>query len=211
MPWERGILLRRLLALKKWLAPPHVSYIIGFCTTWPSPRHPHHLRKSFQVDARADLAAPPVCPLFQNTIFQLDFSQFAVIFAARSCFIFFTQFSNWISPNLQSHFWPGVFTPNILQFFLDYHLDRGNRILLIYNVPQVERLDLLHPPRSPIPQIVFCHKFCSTVPSLVVFWLSFCPLKSGGLFMSPPVLDGHVHRIDRHLPLVRLVRHHRCV
>ena len=100
MPWERGILLRRFLALKKWLAPPHVSYIIGFCTTWGSPRHPHHLRKSFQVVARADLAAPPVCPLFQNTIFQLDFSQFAVIFAARSQYKY-----SWKAALSTANFW----------------------------------------------------------------------------------------------------------
>ena len=92
---------------EKRLAPPHAPHTIGLRTMRRSPRHPHHPRKPPQVAARADPAAPPVCPLFQNTIFQLDFSQFAVIFAARSCFIFIKQFSNWISPNLQSESWGG--------------------------------------------------------------------------------------------------------
>ena len=60
------------------------SHTIGLHTPRRSPRHPHHPRKPPQVAARADPAAPPVYPLFQNTIFQLYFSQFAVIFAARS-------------------------------------------------------------------------------------------------------------------------------
>ena len=45
------------------LAPPHVSYIIGFCTMWRRPGHRKNLWQSFLVVARAELVAPPVCPL----------------------------------------------------------------------------------------------------------------------------------------------------
>ena len=62
-PPERGILLQRTLALKILLAPPHVSYRIGFCSTWTRPGQWRNLLQSFLFEARADLAAPPVCPL----------------------------------------------------------------------------------------------------------------------------------------------------
>ena len=65
-----------------------MAHIFGFCGTWRRPGHLKNLGKSFQIVARANLAAPPVCPLFQITFFQLDFSRFAVIFAARGRLIF---------------------------------------------------------------------------------------------------------------------------
>ena len=74
---------------EKWLAPPHVSYIIGFCTTWGSPRHPHHLRKSFQVVTRADLAAPPVCPLLPLQFVHSHLPSFSTGFLSDSYSDFF--------------------------------------------------------------------------------------------------------------------------
>ena len=71
-----------------WLVPPNLAHIFGFCSTWRRPGHCQNLGKSFQVVARANLAAPPVCPLFQITFFLLDFSRFAIVFAARGRFIF---------------------------------------------------------------------------------------------------------------------------
>ena len=87
-PSERVILLQRLLALKMWLVPPHMAHIFGFCGTWRGPGRCQNFGKSFQIVARANLAAPPVCPLFQITFFLQDFSRFAIVFAARGCFIF---------------------------------------------------------------------------------------------------------------------------
>ena len=59
------------------LAPPHVSYIIGFCTMWRRPGHRKNLWQSFMVVARADLVAPPVCPLAPHQFVQKDFCQFS--------------------------------------------------------------------------------------------------------------------------------------
>ena len=87
-PSERVILLQKLLALKMWLVPPHMAHIFGFCGTWRGPGRCQNFGKSFQIVARANLAAPPVCPLFQITFFLQDFSRFAIVFAARGCFIF---------------------------------------------------------------------------------------------------------------------------
>ena len=71
-----------------WLVPPHMAHIFGFCGTWRGPGRCQNFGKSFQIVARANLAAPPVCPLFQITFFLQDFSRFAIVFAARGCFIF---------------------------------------------------------------------------------------------------------------------------
>ena len=114
---ERVILLWRLLAVKKWLEPPHMTHIVGFCSMWTMPGSCQNLEKSIQVVARADLAPPPVCPLFQSfcfywislyllsdlwprvisylswhvfSFFLSDFSQSAIGFAARSSFAFVT-------------------------------------------------------------------------------------------------------------------------
>ena len=116
-PPERGILLRRLLAVKKWLEPPHMTHIVGFCSMWRMPGSCQNLEKSIQVAARADLAPPPVCPLFWSfcfywislyllsdlwpqvisyllwhvfSFFLSDFSQSAIGFAARNIFAFVT-------------------------------------------------------------------------------------------------------------------------
>ena len=83
-PPERGILLRRLLAVKKWLEPPHMTHIVGFCSMWRMPGSCQNLEKSIQVAARADLAPPPVCPLFWSFCFY------------------------WISLYLLSDLWPQV-------------------------------------------------------------------------------------------------------
>ena len=116
-PPERGILLQRLLAVKKWLEPPHMTHIVGFCSMWTMPGSCQNLGKSIQVVARADLAPPPVCPLFQSVCFNwnslylltdlwprvisylswhvfsfflLDFFQFVIGFAAKTSFAFAT-------------------------------------------------------------------------------------------------------------------------
>ena len=49
--------------MKKWLEPPHMTHIVGFCSMWTMPGSCQNLEKSIQVVARADLAPPPVCPL----------------------------------------------------------------------------------------------------------------------------------------------------
>ena len=85
MPWERVILLQRLLALKKWLAHPHVSYIFGFCSMSGSHRHPQNLPKSLQVVARADLAAPLDCPLWHHQI--VHFCPWRVISISATVFL----------------------------------------------------------------------------------------------------------------------------
>jgi hypothetical protein len=104
--------------MKKWIAPPHMAHIIGFCNMCTSPGHCLNLRKSSQVAAAAHFVAPPVCPLFRNTIFQLDFFQFAVVFAARDGFIFVESFSNWISHNLHLYLRQWIlFTPNFRIYF----------------------------------------------------------------------------------------------
>ena len=83
-----------------------------------SPGHCLNLRKSSQVVAAAHFVAPPVCPLFRNTIFQLDFFQFAVVFAARDGFIFVESFSNWISHNLHLYLRQWIlFTPYFRIYF----------------------------------------------------------------------------------------------
>ena len=76
-PPERVILLQRLLAVKKWLEPPHMTHIVGFCSMWTMPGSCQNLGKSIQVVARADLAPPPVCPLspHQFVHFWLSISQ----------------------------------------------------------------------------------------------------------------------------------------
>ena len=85
MPWERVILLQRLLALKKWFAHPHVSYIVGFCSMSGSHRHPQNLPKSLQVVARADLAAPLDCPLWHHQI--VHFCPWRVISISATVFL----------------------------------------------------------------------------------------------------------------------------
>ena len=85
MPWERVILLQRLLALKKWIAHPHVSYIFGFCSMSGSHRHPQNLPKSLQVVARADLAAPLDCPLWRHLI--VHFCPWRVISISATVFL----------------------------------------------------------------------------------------------------------------------------
>ena len=88
-PPERGILLQRTLALKILLAPPHVSYRIGFCSTWTRPGQWRNLLQSFLFEARADLAAPPVCPLVPPQFVHSwtpSFSTVFLSFSQRICF-----------------------------------------------------------------------------------------------------------------------------
>ena len=83
--------------MKKWLEPPHMTHIVGFCSMWTMPGSCQNLEKSIQVVARADLAPPPVCPLFQSFCFY------------------------WISLYLLSDLWPWVISYlswHVFSFFL---------------------------------------------------------------------------------------------
>ena len=76
-PPRAGNLTSEASSTKMLLAPPNVSYIIGFCTMWRRPGHRKNLWQSFMVVARADLVAPPVCPLAPHQFVQKDFCQFS--------------------------------------------------------------------------------------------------------------------------------------
>ena len=79
-PSERVILLQRLLALKMWLVPPHMAHIFGFCGTWRGPGRCQNFGKSFQIVTRANLAAPPVCPLLRRQFVHFCLSISATVF-----------------------------------------------------------------------------------------------------------------------------------
>ena len=95
-PWERGILLQRLLALKMLPVPPHISYIIGFCGTWTRPGHCQNLGKSLLVAARADLGAPPVCPLVRPQFVHSPLPSFSTDFPISVLHISFPLLSSLI-------------------------------------------------------------------------------------------------------------------
>ena len=88
-PPERIIFLQRLLALKMWLVPPHMSHIFGFSGMQGRMLACQILRKSIQKSARADLVPPPVCQFTHHQfvssryyIFQLGFlTGFVFVFA----------------------------------------------------------------------------------------------------------------------------------
>ena len=101
-PSERVILLQGLLALKMWLVPPHMAHIFGFCGTWRRPGHLKNLGKSFQIVARANLAAPPVCPLLRRQFVHFCLSISATVFLNISFWICFPlvmdrDFGDWES------------------------------------------------------------------------------------------------------------------
>ena len=66
------------------LAPPHVSYIIGFCSIWTRPGQWRNLLQSFLVEARAYLAAPPVCPLARPQFVHSWTTSFSSVFLSFS-------------------------------------------------------------------------------------------------------------------------------
>ena len=145
-----------------------MAHIFGFCGTWRRPGHCKNLGKSFQIEARANLAAPPVCPLFPITFFStgffpicyhicgqgsfyicpilfsastehfqlllrtfsnrflLDFSRFAVVFAAMGRFIFVT--SNSSASAERFSFFCALFLLDFSQFSVGF----ATRSLLIF-------------------------------------------------------------------------------
>ena len=105
---ERVILLQRLLAVKKWLEPPHMTHIVGFCSMWTMPGSCQNLEKSIQVVARADLAPPPVYPLPHPQFVHFWLSISAVVFlniSFRICFLLsWTLISVfWLSSSVQNN------------------------------------------------------------------------------------------------------------
>ena len=95
-PWERGILLQRILALKMLIIPPHISYIIGFCNMWARPGHCQNLGKSLLVAARADLGAHPICPLMHTLFVHSPFPSFSTDFPISVLHISFPLLSSLI-------------------------------------------------------------------------------------------------------------------
>ena len=116
-PSRAGNFTSKASSSEKVAGTPHMIHIVGFCSMWTMPGSCQNLEKSIQVVARADLAPPPVCPLFQSfcfywislyllsdlwpwvisylswhvfSFFLSDFSQSAIGFGARSSFAFVT-------------------------------------------------------------------------------------------------------------------------
>ena len=89
------------------IVPPHISYIIGFCSMWTRPGHCQNLGKSLLVAARADLGAHPICPLMHTLFVHWISANSQHGFAARSRFIFLTtqfQISHGNTAALSIHF-----------------------------------------------------------------------------------------------------------
>ena len=89
------------------IIPPHISYIIGFCSMWTRPGHCQNLGKSLLVAARADLGAHPICPLMHTLFVHWISANSQHGFAARSRFIFLTtqfQISHGNTAALSIHF-----------------------------------------------------------------------------------------------------------
>ena len=72
-----------------WLVPPHMAHIFGFCGMWGRPGHCQNLAKSFQAIARANLAAPPVCPLLRRQFVHFCLCISATVFLNISFWICF--------------------------------------------------------------------------------------------------------------------------
>ena len=85
-----------------WLVPPHMAHIFGFCGTWRGPGRCQNFGKSFQIVARANLAAPPVCPLLRRQFVHFCLSISATVFLNISFWICFPlvmdrDFGDWES------------------------------------------------------------------------------------------------------------------
>ena len=89
-PPRAGNLTSEASSTKMLLAPPNVSYIIVFCTMWRRPGHRKNLWQSFMVVARADLVAPPVCPLAPHQFVHSPLPYFSTGFLSFRISYFFS-------------------------------------------------------------------------------------------------------------------------
>ena len=87
-PPERIIFLQRLLALKMWLVPPHMSHIFGFSGMQGRMLACQNLRKSIQKRARADLVPPPVCQFTHLQFVSSRYCNFQLGFLTGFVFVF---------------------------------------------------------------------------------------------------------------------------
>ena len=120
-PSERIIFLQRLLALKMWLVPPHMSHIFGFSGMQGRMLACQNLRKSIQKRARADLVPPPVCQFTESTSFPSYLFQFGKWISLLGDFTFVISTFWW---SLNQHQW--ISSNFILNFLLIFSCQRGD-------------------------------------------------------------------------------------